>query len=298
MAATCDIDPWSARPPQQRGREATSFVTLMYHNVVPDRQVYADLSPSVTSYFVTRSAFAEQLAEIPNCGGYCLSWEGLRSFYRSGQHEPCGGGRQHFPVLITFDDGWRDGVDIGGPLLEQHGHQALIFVTTDFIGRPHSLSRSGLSRLNRSVFRVGSHARSHRMLSLLTEAEIRSELVDSKKLLEDLVGEEIESLSIPSGAVDRRVRRIAQEAGYRFIFDSEVSINRRGGTPFAIGRVPVMRNTPLPAFRRYVRQQLRHEQLRRMLLRAPKQVLGLKRYEKLRRRLLGEKHWQSVTHES
>lgn len=296
MVLTPDIQPPPAELPSP-GHAVESFVALMYHNVAPDWDGYSDVSPSATSYFVSRTAFAAQLSEIRHCGGYCLRWEAVRSFYRPNPQQSlaAGGG---FPVLLTFDDGWRDAVETGGPLLEQHGCQALIFVTTDFIDRLNSLSRAELSRLDRRTFRVGSHGRSHRMLSLLNDSEIRSELVDSKKLLEDLLGVEVESLSIPSGAVDRRVRCIAQEAGYQFVFDSEVRVNRRGGSPFEIGRVAVMRDTPLPVFRRYVRQQLARERLRRMVLGAPKRVLGLRRYERLRRRLLGEKKWQAVTHES
>jgi peptidoglycan/xylan/chitin deacetylase (PgdA/CDA1 family) len=147
-------------------------------------------------------------------------------------------------------------------------------------------------------FHVGSHARTHRILSLLPEAEIRSELADSKKLLEDLAGYGIDALSIPSGAVDRRVRRIATECGYRFIFDSDVRVNRRGDGRTSIARVPIMQGTPTAAFQRYVRQRVGPERMRRAVLSAPKRLLGLRRYENLRRRLLGETSEQQVTHVS
>lgn len=272
-----------------------AFVALMYHNVVADGRSYADLSPSATSYFVTRSAFADQLREVAACDGGCMSWDHLRAFYeRAASERPL----PRYPVLLTFDDGWKDAVAQGGPVLEQSRAQAIVFITTDFIGRQHFLSAADVSKLDPARFRVGSHARSHRMLSLLSEAEIRSEVADSKKLLEDLAGYEIDALSIPSGAVDRRVRRIATECGYRFVFDSEVRVNRRGDGPTAIARVPIMHDTPTAAFRRYVRQRVGPERMRRAVLSAPKRLLGLRRYEKLRRRLLGETSEQRVTHAS
>jgi peptidoglycan/xylan/chitin deacetylase (PgdA/CDA1 family) len=265
----------------------------MYHNVVRGADDYGDVSPSATCYFVTESEFNRQLGAVTKSGGSFMNWTALQSFF-AGSTEASGA----YPVLLTFDDGWRDGVEIGGPVLKRHDVQALLFVTTDFLGRPHFPSRGELSRLDGDTFRVGSHARTHRMLSLLDEPEIRAELADSKKLLEDLVGYEIDSLSIPSGAVDHRVRRIAAECGYRFVFDSEVRVNGRGDSRLAIGRVAVMRNTTLPAFCRYVRQRIARERLRRAVLSAPKRLLGLRGYERLRRRLLGESAAQRVTHES
>jgi hypothetical protein len=136
------------------------------------------------------------------------------------------------------------------------------------------------------------------MLSLLSDADIRAELSDSKRILEDAAGYEVDCLSIPSGAVDERVRRIASECGYRLVFDSEPRVNRSDDSPLAIGRVPLMATTPLSAFRRYVSQRFARERLRRALLGVPKRLLGLRRYEMLRRQLLGEKRQQQVTHES
>jgi peptidoglycan/xylan/chitin deacetylase (PgdA/CDA1 family) len=39
------------------------------------------------------------------------------------------------PALITFDDGYRDNYTNAYPILKNHGLSALIFITTDFVGR-------------------------------------------------------------------------------------------------------------------------------------------------------------------
>ena len=282
--------------PSPTGSRVRSFVALMYHNVVADGQSHPELSPSATSYFVSRSAFSRQLTELLNPrGAVPMSLDSLAAFYAKDFNAPAAGQRG---ALITFDDGWAGTVDIGGPLLEQHGLESFLFVTTDFIDKPLFLPAGDISRLPRRVFRIGSHARSHRMLSLLSEPEIRSELTESKKRLEDLTGYEVDAISIPSGAVDLRVRRIAGESGYRFLFDSEVRINSRREASLSIGRVGVMRDTDLATFRRYADQKIGKERVRRAVLQAPKRLLGLRRYEAIRRRLLGEKGGQRVTHKS
>jgi peptidoglycan/xylan/chitin deacetylase (PgdA/CDA1 family) len=266
----------------------------MYHNVSADDASHAHLSPSATSYFVNRAGFNEQLARIADCGATCMDVDSLRRFYQSVRPAGSGDGRPR--VLLTFDDGWRGGVEIGGPVMERYRARAILFVTTGFLGRPHFLTRGELFHIDRELFHVGSHGCTHRMLSLLSEAEIRAELADSKQLLEDVTGYAVDTLSIPSGAVDARVRRIAAECGYTFLFDSEVRVNRRGDGPMAIGRVAIMRNTRPEDVDRYVRLRIGRERLRRAILQAPKRLMGLPRYERVRRRLLGETPSQVVTH--
>jgi peptidoglycan/xylan/chitin deacetylase (PgdA/CDA1 family) len=269
----------------------------MYHNVCSAGGAYPDISPSATSYFVTASDFDAQLAAVASSGCSPMSWDDVAAFY--GGADAAGHELSKPPaILLTFDDGWKGCVDVGGPILQRHGCQASVFVTTDFLDRRHFLSRKDLPKLDPARFRLGSHARTHRMLSLLSDSEIRAELSDSKKLLEDLAGYEIDTLSIPSGAVDARVRRAAAECGYRFVLDSEVRVNYRGDSPSAIARVAVTRQTKLHTFRRYVEGRVGRERLRRAVLSAPKRLLGLRRYEKLRRRFLGETPGQQVTHDS
>lgn len=273
------------------------LLVLMYHNLFETESAYSSLSPSITSYFVSAHRFAEQLTELESSGIRWLDPLSLSKYYgMSSEPAPSGHpGNRH--IVLTFDDGWRDAVELGGPILTAHECTALYFVTTDFIGERNFLSRQDLARLAPAPFRVGSHARTHRMLAELQESEIRREVESSKKLLEDLVGYEVDCLSVPGGSVDARVRRIAVEVGYRRVFDSRVRLNRPTFSPLEIGRVAVMKNTSLDAIRRYGAHRIGRERLRRVLLSAPKRVLGQKRYQRLRRTLLGEAPGRHINHE-
>ena len=272
-----------------------SFMTLMYHNVFR-HQVFESLSPSVTSYFVDEITFENQMRSLVNLAD-CVSLSAVANFYLNAASE---GSRRHEQesgirrpqVQITFDDGWLGTVDIAAPILERFGLCGTLFVTTDLIGRPHFVSQATLARLPSATLSVGSHGRSHRLLSQLSENQIREELVSSKATLEDLLGREVASISIPGGAIDHRVRTIAAEAGYRLVFTSEVRPNRRATSPLALGRVAIKQSTTMKDFRRFVEQRCQREWVRRALLGIPKRVLGLKRYQKLRRSLLGEERGQ------
>jgi peptidoglycan/xylan/chitin deacetylase (PgdA/CDA1 family) len=264
-----------------------TFVSLMYHSVVRQGEKYFELSPSVTSYFVDQTTFAAQVKELCRIGR-CIDLATVRAFYDC-ETSAFPNLPQSKPLVhITFDDGWQGAVDIAGPVLESHGCSALLFVATDLVDCPHFVSRSLLRRLPADTFQIGSHAKTHRFLNRLNEDEIRDELQLSKSFLEDTVGYEVDALSIPGGAVDERVRRIAADVGYRLLFTSEIYVNTRSVGSMRIGRIAIKATTTMDDFRRYVQHNLGWEQLRRRLLSIPKRVLGPSGYERLRRRLLGE----------
>jgi peptidoglycan/xylan/chitin deacetylase (PgdA/CDA1 family) len=258
----------------------------MYHSIVQHGEQYPELSPSITAYFIDQATFKAQMIELRRLG-CCIDLAAVRTFYNS-ETGACHPPQSKPLVHITFDDGWRGAVDVAGPVLESHSCSALLFVATDLVDCPHFVSSSMLRSLPADTFQIGSHAKTHRFLNRLSEDEIRNELQFSKSFLEDVVGYEVDALSLPGGAVDERVRHIAAEVGYRFLFTSEIYANTSSMDQMMIGRVAIKSSTTINDFRRYVQHNLGWEQWRRRLLSIPKRALGLRSYERLRRRLLGE----------
>ena len=147
---------------------------------------------------------------------------------------------------------------------------------------------AALRRLDPLLFTVGSHGVTHRMLSGLRSDDIRAELCDSRRALEDLLGRPVACLSVPGGAVSRRVVEIAEEAGYTSLFTSAIGINPMPGGYRCIARIGVRRGTDPTTLQRWVSGDLRRERVRAALLGVPKRMLGARVYSKLRRVLLGE----------
>lgn len=273
-----------------------SFVSLMYHNLLPGNGAGSDLaalSPSITGYFVGEAAFAEHLRVLAGQADV-MSHADVRAFYAGGASTPQAG---HGRVHLTFDDGWKQCVELGGPLLEARGWQATLFVTTGLIGRPHFVSEADLRSVSARSFHVGSHARTHCFLNELPEEAIREELRSSKSRLEDILGTAVDSVSIPNGAVDRRVRQIAAEVGYRLLFTSEARGNSVRHGPRAIGRIAIRRTTSAADVAAFAQGRFGPERWRQQLLSLPKRMLGPRPYRALRRRLLGETRQQSEMHD-
>lgn len=266
------------------------FISLMYHNVIRDDAAGArddtdGLGPSITAYFVGEAQFSEHLDAIAGTADV-LTYADVQRFYFGVQVVTPDSPRPL--VQLTFDDGWRGTLDVAGPMLADRGVQALVFVTTGLIGAKHFLSRGALARLPAANFHVGSHSVSHGFLNEMPDHDIRRELLESRQVLEDIVGYGVDAVSIPNGAADARVVRIAEECGYRCVFVSNVHANTRRRGPQRIGRVAIRNTTAIESIERYARGDLGREGLRSGLLRWPKRLLGAQRYRRVRSSLLGQ----------
>ncbi len=273
---------------------STPFVSLMYHNVCesPARggiwPGFGRLSPSVTNYFVDRETFSRH-CELISRSGRALEVDEFRAMFRSeSRDDACKAVSGNEPrVLLTFDDGWRGTIEVGAPILEASGLQALLFVTTDLIGHPQFVGLSQLRSLTDS-FVVGSHAQTHRLLAQLSDEEVRAELHSSKAMLQDILGCEVETIAFPGGSFDRRVLRMTREAGYRFVFTSQPLVNRQTAAAHPIGRLAIKSGTSIETLERWLSGDVRRERLRSMGLDGVKRVLGRAAYRRLRSRLISE----------
>jgi len=259
------------------------FVALLYHDVHPGNAFdYGRLGESATLYHVSEPVFRAHLDVIDNAGVQCLDDDAIHACL-AGRGKAGAAG-----LVLCFDDGWNGAVECAAPVLAERRLPAFFFITTGLVGRRFFAGAAALRRLDPLLFTVGSHGVTHRMLSGLRPDDIRAELCDSRRALEDLLGRPVACLSVPGGAVSRRVVEIAEEAGYTSLFTSAIGMNPMPGGYRCIARIGVRRGTDPTTLQRWVSGDLRRERVRAALLDIPKRMLGARAYSKLRRVLLGD----------
>ena len=139
-------------------------------------------------------------------------------------------------VVINLDDGYRSTYDIAYPILKKYGFTASLFIYTDFIGASaNSLTWDQLKKMKAEGFEVGSHSLSHCDLTKKREGEeeaeylqrIRTELVQSKQLIDEKLNQNTTYFAFPYGEYNHRILSLCEEAGY------ELGLSvKRGGNPF------------------------------------------------------------------
>jgi peptidoglycan/xylan/chitin deacetylase (PgdA/CDA1 family) len=221
---------------------------LMYHEVspAPDSRFH--------KYTVTPAALEAQLDVLVEDGFRSITAAELAAARdRAGQLPPR-------PVLITFDDGFKDAVRYAAPLLAARGLRAMFYLVTGLSGASSRwmVPEVGLElplidwnearALEKQGFVCGSHTASHPRLTGVADADCRRELSESRRRLEDALGREVRDLAYPFGHHDDRVVEMAREAGYRTAVTTEGGFSRKEPL-LRLRRLAVKGNDTLRDFR-------------------------------------------------
>jgi peptidoglycan/xylan/chitin deacetylase (PgdA/CDA1 family) len=155
------------------------------------------------------------------------------------------------PVVLTFDDAFRNFAEAARPVLGAVGFSATVFAvagrcgqTNDWPGQLQSvprlplLSAAELRDLASSGFEIGSHGMTHAALDRLSAPEAAREVLGSKRALEDAVGRPVEVLAYPYGRTSAIVHGLAAEY-YRASCGVRMGIARRRHDRHALPRIDV-----------------------------------------------------------
>lgn len=187
----------------------TYLPVLLYHHVGPTR---AGIASSLT---VSPERFAGQLAWLRRRGFVTLSITDLAG--RVEQDLPL----PRRSVLITFDDGYADLAEYAFPAIRDAGMRATVFVVTARIagtntwdealsgGNERLLSGTQVRSWSRAGIDFGAHTRTHADLTRLSEVDLESEMLGSKRDLEGLLDRDVEAFAYPWGLVDARAHALA-----------------------------------------------------------------------------------------
>ena len=248
----------------------------MYHELETPGRALAQSDPGYLRYIVRASDFQSQmeLLRVEGWRGVCAG-EAIREFEQK-------------TVVVSLDDGCETDLLFAAPVLKQLGFGATFYLTGGWIGQPGHLGPSQLRELVSLGFEIGCHSMSHVYFTDLDDSALRREIADAKTQLEQVCGAAVEHLSCPGGRFDRRVAELARNAGYLTVATSQIQANRSSTNKFALGRVAIMRETTLPAFRDICHARGLWRLKTGVVLReAAMKVLGNSTYDRLRGVMLG-----------
>lgn len=165
-------------------------------------------------------------------------------------------------LVFTFDDGGSSFYNVIAPVLEKYKIKGVFFIATSCIGKPGFLTAEQIIDLFKRGHTIGSHSHSHKRLSELSDTEIYNEWKKSKDILSALLKCPVNTASIPNGYQSDSVLKMAEKAGYKYLYTSipTVTETHKYGITI-IGRFVVTKHTKpkfvnnllSPCFRMYLR---------------------------------------------
>ncbi len=202
-------------------------------------------------FSVTPEDFDRQMALLAS-EGRAVSLQQVIDFLRDDAALPA------HACLVTIDDGMLSTLSTAVPILEKHGVPGVAYVSSKLVGLDQAdlperyLTSDELRTLNKcKQITIGSHAHTHRSMAELPREVMRDEAETSKRLLSDIIDEEVNSFAYPFGMqkdFDSETDRTLCEAGYEIAFNSMHGAVRAGMPRHSLPRVKVEGGESLSMF--------------------------------------------------
>lgn len=179
---------------------------LMYHSVNPNALSKNHLAVSV-------EAFERQMHFLKSHHYNVMTLKSITALIKA---------KKDFllrTVAITFDDGYKDVYTYAFPILKKYNLPATIFIIVNEVGRLQGdrLSWDEIKEMQASgIIVIGSHAMGPEpLINLKSEKEIKYEIFESKKVLEQNLGSQVEAFSYPEGRFNDKIKEFVIAAGYK-----------------------------------------------------------------------------------
>jgi peptidoglycan/xylan/chitin deacetylase (PgdA/CDA1 family) len=187
--------------------ERADVPILMYHYV-------SELPPDPDRYRVDLTVLPEdfkaQLQYLADAGYHTITLTDLYLHFTRGYPLP------EKPIVLTFDDGYRDAYEVAFPLLLDHGFTATFFVlaTPAHFEWENYLTWGQMSEMAQAGMEIQAHGRDHVDLRGASYEYLVYQVLGIQEAIAHHVGEPSRFFCYPSGRYDDNVVAVLESAGY------------------------------------------------------------------------------------
>lgn len=180
---------------------------LMYHAIAIPPEDAGDVD---NDFFVTPDNFREQLSFLAQNGYQSIDFYDLTRAIAGEQALP------PKPIILTFDDGYRNHYENAFPILQEFAFTGTFFVITDYIDQEVEdyLTWSMVVEMANAGMRIESHSRTEMNLRDQTRTFIVSEIGDAQEAITTHTGSRPRYFAYPRGQFDGTVMQVLREMDY------------------------------------------------------------------------------------
>ena len=213
-----------------------SVPILMYHRIDYLRASLPGITRRLT---VDPADFAAQMRWLRGHGFHTITQLQLFDALERGARLPAK------PILLTFDDGYRDVFGKAMPVLARLHMHATAYIITDRISGPDPsfLTWEQLRGLEQRGIEIGSHTAHHYELTGLSDAAALEELTVSRHTLEQHLGRPVQWFAYPAGAENAHAAALVRRAGYVLAVTTHPGSTQSARAPLELHRFEILDST-------------------------------------------------------
>jgi peptidoglycan/xylan/chitin deacetylase (PgdA/CDA1 family) len=120
------------------------------------------------------------------------------------------------PVLMTFDDGYRDFYTDVFPIIKKYNVHVTAYIPPGLLNKVNYMFTNQLMEITGSgLVEIGAHTVHHVYLKGAYSDSKEKEITQSREMLEKLIGRPVVSFAYPYGAFDAETTTLVKNAGFR-----------------------------------------------------------------------------------
>lgn len=207
---------------------------IAYHSVNPIQ------NPEINRLIVSPETFERQMRFLKEHKYNVLPLDELAALIK---------GRKRIPprtLAITLDDGYKDNYTYAFPILKKYNIPATMFIIINEVGRAQGdrLSWDDILKMKASgIIAFGSHTMGAEPLTNInSQEEVKRQIFDSKKALEDKLGVQVNLFSYPEGRFNAKIKKLVVDAGYKVAVATNPGINYPNDDIFVLKRLRISEN--------------------------------------------------------
>ena len=211
----------------EQSRQKTPVPILMYHVIAdpPADAPYPQL-------FVSESDFAGQMRWLARHGYHAVTQRAVWDHWHRGRPLPAR------PIVISFDDGYREVADSALPIMQALEWPGVLNLTVKNLRVSGGLTEWRVQKLIDAGWELASHTQTHPDLPSLSGSALTAEVAGSRAILRSRFGVPVDFFCYPAGRYDARVIDAVRRAGYLGATTTVEGL-ARPGKPYELKRIRV-----------------------------------------------------------
>ncbi len=214
--------------------EHSKIPILMYHSISYEEG---------NTLRIPKENFRLQMKYLKDNNYTTLTLDELYSYMKTDKKLPLK------PIVITFDDGYKDNYTNAYPILKEFNLKATVFVITNTIDQDKNyLTSNEIKLMDKNNIRIESHTASHDHLSQIPYIANVKSMTTAKSKLEKILDRKINYIAYPYGEYNSNTIKAAKQTGYKLAFSTEYGWIDKNNNIYSLGRIYVSSNYNLQKF--------------------------------------------------